>query len=282
MDQLILHESTRNLLQKSTRQLPHALLLVGRRGLGVGTIAQTIAKDAGTILEIVSPKKRQPSGSYEVDDENGSIIIDDIRTLYQRTRSKFTARQIVIIDFSGRTMSHAAQNAFLKLLEEPQEKVHFILASNSLSGLLPTVVSRCQRIDVMPVSQTQSMAILDELRIEDTTVRARILFIAEGLPAEIHRLATDKSYYEARIKTVQDARVILEGDSYTRLTVIQSYKDKRTLTLQLIDDILHQLQLSASKSLKQSSLEQLDAYVETYEKIQANGNIQLNLAKVLL
>ncbi len=282
MDELLLHEASRALLQKNIKQLPHGLLIVGKRGVGVGTIASTVARSVGVVLETVLPKKRQASGSYAVDIENGSIIIDDIRGLYERTRSKFTSPQVVIIDFSGRTMSHAAQNAFLKLLEEPQDQVYFILASNDVSSLLPTVVSRCQRIDILPITRIQSETLLDSLSIVDATKRARILFIADGHPAEIKRLAGNDIYYEARVKTIQDARTILEGDSYARLKLVQSYKDKRVLSLLLLDDSIRQLQLSLANSVQPATLKQIDAFIDAHEKIRSNGNIQLNLAKVLL
>lgn len=126
------------------------------------------------------------------------------------------------------------------------------------------------------------MQLLDSIEGSDMTKHARILFIAEGLPAEIKRLCTDEAYYNARVKTIQDARTLLEGDSYTRLKTIQLYKDKRSLTLQLLDDVIHQLQLSVSKTVQPVTLRQLDLFTRAYDKIQANGNIQLNLAKVLL
>ena len=282
MDELVLHEATRQLLHKNSKKLPHSLLIVGKPGSGVGTIARTLAKSVGTVLEIVLPKKRQTSGTYAVDTENGSIIIDDVRSLYDRTRSKFTSPQIVIIDFSGRPMSHGAQNAFLKLLEEPQDQVCFILASNDSSNLLPTILSRCQRIDIMPITREQSENLLASLAVDDATKRARILFIAAGLPAEILRLSRDDSYYEARVKTVQDARTILEGDGYARLKLVQAYKDKRVLALQLLDDSIHQLQLSLGNAVQPTTFRQIDALIDAHEKITANGNIQLNLAKVLL
>lgn len=282
MDGLVINHATQKVLEKTILHMPQALLLRGKKGVGVGQIAVAIAKRQGTILETVYPKKRHTNGSYVVDIESGTIIIDDIRSLYERTRSKFTSPQVIIIDLGDRPMSTSAQNAFLKLLEEPQRHIHFIIATHHLTQLLPTVLSRCQRIDIKPINDEQTTQLLDTLNVTDPTIRARIVFIASGLPEEITRLTTDTNYYEARIKTVQDARTILEGDSYTRLRAVQTYKDKRTTTLQLIDDMMRQLQLSAAKSPNNATLRQLESLVRAYERIQANGNIQLNLASVLL
>ena len=48
-------------------------------------------------------------------------------------------------------MNENAANAFLKLLEEPPPKTMFLLLTESADGMLPTIVSRCQRID-LPLS----------------------------------------------------------------------------------------------------------------------------------
>lgn len=282
MSELVLHPTTQARLEHVARNMPHALMLHGKSGAGTGSIARELASKIGTILDTIYPKKRQPSGSYEVDLTSGTIIIDDIRSLYERTRSKFTTPQVVVIDFSGRVMSPGAQNAFLKLLEEPQQNIYFILAVQDLTQILPTVMSRCQKIEILPITDAQTEALLDSLDITDPTKKSRIAFIAPGQPAEITKLATDDAYYEARIKTVQDARTILGADSYTRLTIIQSYKDKRPVALQLIDDMIRQLQLTAMKSPSPAILEQLDSLVSAHERIKANGNIQLTLASVLL
>lgn len=282
MDQLVINPVTRATLERVTSSLPHALILHGKSGVGSGAIARHLAEQTGNVLDVIYPKKRQPNGSYDIDTENGTIIIDDIRTLYERTRSKFTSPQIVIIDFSGRSMSAGAQNAFLKLLEEPQQNVYFILAVQDLTQLLPTVVSRCQKIEIQPITKQQTDDLLATLNVTDPTKKARISFIANGLPAEIIKLATDDAHYDARIKTVQDARMILEGDSYSRLRIIQGYKDKRPVALQLLDDMIHQLQLSTMKSPNPATISQLDDLITAYERIKANGNIQLNLASVLL
>src|SRR5690349_18882600 len=48
---------------------------------------------------------------------------------------------LVIEDFNNTTVE--TQNAFLKSLEEPQEKLSFILTASNIDGVLPTIVSRC-------------------------------------------------------------------------------------------------------------------------------------------
>jgi hypothetical protein len=53
---------------------------------------------------------------------------------------------IAIVAYDVDAASTAALNAFLKMLEEPQEKLHFILTSKNIHRVIPTIQSRCQVI----------------------------------------------------------------------------------------------------------------------------------------
>lgn len=282
MNDVYFHDNTRQTIADTCKNLPQSLLIIGKKGSGVDIAASEIIKRTGTLLEKVLPKKRQANGSYEVDEQNGAIIIDDIRQLYERTQSKFTTPQIVIIKMTARGMTQPAQNSFLKLLEEPQPMIHFILTAHSTAGILPTILSRCQKITITPTTKEQSEDLLDRLSVTDSVKRARILFMASGLPEEIEHLANNTACYEERIVSVQNAKAILEGSHYTRLVKIAAYKDKRPQVLELIDDAIHQLQLSLTKSTSPATLSQIDTLIDAHEKISANANIQLALAKVLL
>lgn len=277
----ILNAKTSAQINSLITHLPHALLLSGRRGVGVALTASYLAFATAQNVQIITPKKR--AGTQLIEDyENGSVVIEDIRALYDQTRSKFTSSQLFIIDCGDRPMTPGAQNAFLKLLEEPQPNVHFIIATHRPELLLPTVLSRCQRVTIQPISTQQTNGLLDSLNISDPTKRARIMFIAEGLPAEISRLATDEAYYLERVETVQDAKAALEGSPYEKLLILRKYKDKRPLAIQFVDDMLLQLQKTLTRSQDKQVMERIDSLVSAYEKIQANGNIQLQLARVLL
>ncbi len=282
MSSVYFHDSSQQAIAAACRTMPQSLLIIGKKGSSVDRAALEITQKTGTLLEKIIPKKRQTNGDREADEQDGTISIDDIRQLHERTRSKFTHPQIVIIKITARGITQQAQNAFLKLLEEPQANIHFILTAHSTSGILPTILSRCQKITIAPTTQEQSEKLLNTLAVADPTKRARILFIAAGLPQEIEHLATDEKYYENRIGSVQDAKVILEGSYYTRLVKITSYKDKRPQALELIDDAIHQLQVSLKKSTSPTVITQIDTLIDAHEKISANANIQLALAKVLL
>lgn len=283
MDQLIINPISADILRRVTANMPGALIVSGEKGVGISTIARGLAADLHIQPRIITPKKRLQGGAKLVEDyDTGSIVIEDIRALYDQTRVKFDQPQLFILDFGNRSMTHQAQNAFLKLLEEPQDDVYFVIAIHNADELLPTIRSRCQRVEVRRCASEQSRSLLASWNLDDATRAARIAFIADGKPAEMYRLAHDDEYYNGRVQTVQDAKAILEGVVIQKMHIIHKYKDQRPAALLLIDDLTMQLERALQSSFQPAIMAQIDQLVEAHRRITANGNIQLQLAKVLV
>ena len=266
-------EATLSLLMKD---LPQSLLLVGPVGVGLGATAQYIARQIGDVSFTVLPEKDD-----KVNIEKGVISVDSIRRLYQQTRSIQTGKRVIVIDYAER-MGTSAQNAFLKLLEEPGEGTYFILVTHSPSRLLPTITSRAQLLELRPITRAQSETLLDALKVNDATKRTQLLFMADGLPAELTRLVSDEAYFESRASIVRDARDILQGTTYKKLVVAQKYKDNREAALTLLIDACSILRRSISAKPQEGLIAQIDALLFAHQQIQANGNIRLCLARLVI
>ncbi len=91
----------------------------------------------------------------------GLIRIDRIREIQNALRFKADGKKVVIVDGADR-MQPGAANAFLKTLEEPPEGSVIILVSAHATELLPTILSRCQRINFRPLSDMAIAAFLSE------------------------------------------------------------------------------------------------------------------------
>lgn len=86
-------------------------------------------------------------------------------------------RKTVVIMTDIEEMKAEAANAFLKLLEEPSEDLVFILTTQHVESLLPTIVSRCQHISLSPLKTREIEEALiahDGLPEEDAGYLARV------------------------------------------------------------------------------------------------------------
>lgn len=280
---MIIHPDTQTMLGQIVESMPHALIITGARSVGLLSIAEHIATQLKSPKLIITPKRKLDGGKKLVTDyEKGSLIVDDIRDLYTLTRSKNTQNQVYIFDFGDRAMTQQAQNAFLKLLEEPRDNVYFILATHRVESLLPTIRSRAQLLRVRAITRSQSDQLLDTLAINDPVKRARILFAANGLPELIQELAGDDTKYDDRIIVMQDAKTLIGGSAYEKIRVIQKYKDDRAAALLLIDDVNLQLETVLRRSGDVAIAKQIERHMKTRQNINDNGNIRLQLAADML
>lgn len=256
--------------------LPQSLLLTGKDGVGLSTIGRYIAD-----LRHIKPTVILPEKDEKIDIEKGVISVEIMRRLYDDTRTKTTSDRIIIIDYAER-MTHQAQNAFLKLLEEPGDGIYFILVSHSASKLLPTIISRVENLDIKSTTAEQSKQLLDLLKINDEKKRSQLLFMAEGLPAEITRLSVDQDYFDKRSDIVRDAREILRGGLYQKLLIAQKYKDDRSAALTLLNDASNILRKSIMANPQAATISRIDLLLKTYQRIEANGNIRICLTQLVL
>jgi DNA polymerase-3 subunit delta' len=265
---------TKRQLQQFALRLPGALLITGAEGIGLTAAALEVCLHSKAVVQTVLPEKDE-----KVDIEKGSISVDSIRRLYTLTKTIEPNGRVIIIDYAER-MAKTAQNAFLKLLEEPSEGTHFILLTHQPGLLLPTILSRAQRLDMRPITIEQSEQLLDSLKVRDERQKAQLLFIAGGLPAELARLAGDTSYFETRAEIIKDAREYVVGNAYARLLIAKKYKDDRAKALLMLSDAMRLLQKTLVNGGDASSIATIAQLEKTYGRILGNGNIRLQLASV--
>lgn len=262
---LVLEPTTEKILSAFIKDPAHALLLIGETGTGLGSLAARIAGDItghATDVTLIAP-------------EQTTIPIERIRTLYEETRSVHKRSQAIIIDDAD-TLSHEAQNALLKLLEEPVNNVHFILTTHHEEGLLPTIQSRVQTLGVKPLSVGQSEKLLDLLKLNDARQRSQALFLASGLPAELTRLATDETYFAEQVRFVEDARTIIQGSLYDRLRIVGNYTD-RAKALLLISVVGRLVAYGILKQKQFALVGVVDVLDTVAERIHSNGHVRTQL-----
>lgn len=187
--ELVGQEAVRRTLEQAIvdGRVAHAYLFAGPRGTGKTSTAKIMAR----LLNCEQPVNGEPCGKcgncrqiadgtsmdvYEIDAASNRGI-DEIREL--RDTVKFAAAgglyKVYIVD-EVHMLTTEAFNALLKTLEEPPEKVVFILATTEPHKVPTTIKSRCQRYDFKRIP-----AAVIEARLQDVAERSGISITGEAL-----------------------------------------------------------------------------------------------------
>ena len=150
-----------------SNKVPNAYLFTGIRGVGKTTTARLISRALNCLKGIENICKENLcnnceaiSNSNHIDvlemDAASKTGVDDIRDLIEFSRYGPTSAKykIFIID-EVHMLSKQAFNALLKTLEEPPEYLKFIFATTEIKKIPVTVVSRCQRFDLVRVKSLE-------------------------------------------------------------------------------------------------------------------------------
>jgi len=163
MSQFVTHDKTKADLEAIITSPKASYMLVGSRWSGKRASALYVAKmlHCGAQEGCAGCKRIEagtdPDVLQVVPNEKGSITIEMAHNLVDSLAKKAHRADVtrVVIIESAESMTIAAQNALLKVIEEPPAKTIFLLLANSAGGLLPTIKSRSQIIYMRPVESDE-------------------------------------------------------------------------------------------------------------------------------
>lgn len=190
----------------TTRKLHHAWLLAGSKGIGKASFAHAAARrvlaeaagppfdlprletdDGHPIVRLVEAGSHPDMRRLErlVNEKTGNlarnISVDQVRELgeFQGLTAALSPWRVVIIDTVDELEASGA-NALLKMLEEPPANTLFFLVSHAPGRLLPTVRSRCRRLDFTNLDDDAMTSILQKQTELNAGDRQRIIAMSGG------------------------------------------------------------------------------------------------------
>jgi DNA polymerase-3 subunit delta' len=217
-------------------KIASAYLFAGTKGIGKTTTALAFALSLNCMDPVdgdgcrrCSSCKKTINGNHpdliiiEPDQGKKIIGIDQIREISRHLAFSpaLGHYRIIIIDPTEKMTAEAA-NAFLKALEEPPPRNIFILNVKDPGELLPTIVSRCQKVPFQPLPTKDIVTWLlkeENMEIEKAKVLARL---SEGSLGKAMQLSKDDLFID-RVKWVNMLNRAITGSSDILLDLAQEF-----------------------------------------------------------
>ena len=230
-------------LAVKNNRINHAYIFDGPRGSGKRTLANTFAKTlncerggSSPCGECISCQTFESGNNPDIiyvrrSEGEREIKVDTVRNLINKNIEvkPYRYRYKVFIIEDADTMNPAAQNAFLKTLEEPPEYGVFLLLTENYNKLLVTVLSRCQHFKLQSIP---APLIRDYLSKEKGISQEKSLLAslyAQGSIGRAIELSDNEEFNSLRTKVMDMTVALLEGDligMYELAASAEEYKDR--------------------------------------------------------
>jgi DNA polymerase-3 subunit delta' len=307
------HERRREFLRAAVahERLPHALLFVGPEGVGKRSLALALmtwlqCEHGGDDACGRCAACRQMAAGSHLDFQLVTVApgkkevgIDRIREVkrFMQLRPVGDKAKVVLID-DAHLLTVAAQNALLKVLEEPPARSFLVLVSNNPDALLATVRSRCQRIHFGPLPIDTVVDILTAGSDMDVATARELAVLAEGSPGRALTLrkclaGESREQWRQRLAGLDQARYVRLAQTATELNSPESQVAAKLemLLSQLRDDAVRSLRAeetapdpsAGTATSLRTILQRADAAEAAWNLIRrGNPNRQLLLEALLL
>ena len=241
------------------KRIPHAILLEGDKGTGRHTLMRFLSRAA------VCDSENSPCGECRgchlaeigthpditvtaPEDGKKNITVAQIRALRTEAYVKphMAVRRVFVIDKAD-TMNEQAQNALLKVLEEPPADIIFILIAESAAALLDTIISRCTVLSLVPPETDEAVGYLRKnTDFSEEQIKEAIGITGNNIGAAIDALSGGGTAAQAAAKRF--AELLISGDEAEMLKITAEFEKNRVLA----DEFFKELKLSLATEIKKN------------------------------
>ncbi|MGI8420096.1 MAG: DNA polymerase III subunit gamma/tau [Candidatus Levyibacteriota bacterium] len=227
LDSTAVRDMLHSVLQK---EVPHALLFTGPKGLGKTSTARILAKAVNCVKR---GKNLEPCNTCEQCGAitNGTSLdileidaasnrgIDEIRELKEKIRlAPVSAKKKVYIIDEVHMLTTEAFNALLKTLEEPPDHAMFILCTTEPQKIPSTILSRCFHISFKPATEEEL------IRSFKRIVKGENIAITEKALSIVAHMA-DKGFRDG-VKILEEVNLLANNKEITEEFIESSFKTK--------------------------------------------------------
>jgi len=232
-------DKIKNFFEKTSEngQLSHAYIFSGQEMIG----KRTFALELVNLVNRVNPHTQvlsvgaSPANIFQPDclfvdsgvSESGqTITIEEIRRVKNFVSlSPYAGPYKFVVINDAHLMTTEAQNALLKVLEEPSPSSILILVTANPNSLLPTIISRCQEIKFPP----HPKSVIGDVLKNSGLPKSETEFLAEfsnGRVGLVRTIIKEKSFDEIK-DSVEELVRLIKADINERLTVAQKLTDEK-------------------------------------------------------
>jgi DNA polymerase-3 subunit delta' len=218
------------------KSLVQSYLFCGPQALGKFLIAKEFAERVtGWQDEVVNPNLLIIEPELEENDgvfREKEIKLEAIKRLQREfSLTSFSKNYRVAIIRSAEKLNLSAQNALLKILEEPPENTMIILVVENEKKILPTLVSRCQIKRFNLLSEEELAETLDTTLLN----REELIFWSFGRPGFLENFLHSKTKLEERREIVKELQSLFSMDGNEKLLLAESLSKNIPALLEKLD-----------------------------------------------
>ena len=284
-DSIVLSERTATQLARLIERPVHAVLLSGPAGSGKRFAAEYFA---ARLLDVPIHALANQAYVTILAPERGSLSIEAVRALQQSMRLKTVGsrpvRRIAIIE-QAHTLTTEAQNALLKLLEEPPIDTVLILTAENNRALLPTILSRVQVVAVEAPTIEQLRAYFKPQQLEKFD---QAYSLSGGLPGLLAALLADGSEHPL-LASVQQAKALLQQSTFERLAAVDTLAKQKDEAIHLLEALQRIAQAGIMQAAGKEDAARLKRWHHILKEVRSaqsalaeNASTKLVLSNVML